>query len=81
MSRVARVLFAPELLLRLTRGKFEVVENPVPATATWKYCAYDVERGAVFLVVEDASFAEVAPGEVIPFLEPPMIHVLVKAAR
>jgi len=75
MSRVARALFAPEVLIRLARGEFEIISNPVPPTARVKYCAYDVDRGAVTLVVEDASFAEVQPGEVIPILEPPAIRV------
>lgn len=76
MSRIARILFTPEILIGLTRGTFRVSANPVPETATLRYCANDLERGAVSLVVEDASFEDVPPGGLIPLLEPVRVERL-----
>ena len=74
MSKVKRVLFTPDLLIRLTRGTFSVVENAIPPTARVRDVHYDVDRGAVSLTVEDESFADVPLGDVIPIALPPTIR-------
>jgi hypothetical protein len=76
MSNVVRVLIAPELLIALTRGTFEVVENGLPAEARIRGCAYDVERAAVTLYVEHDSFAPVEPGAMIPIAEAPIVRAV-----
>ncbi|HMH81384.1 MAG TPA: hypothetical protein VK531_00830 [Gemmatimonadales bacterium] len=76
MSHVVRVLFAPELLISLTRGTFEVVHNGLPADARIRGCTYDAERGAATLYVEHESFADVEPGAVIPIATAPSVRVV-----
>ena len=73
---VARVLFAPELLLTLTQGRFEVIENAIPPDARLRGVAYDADRGAVSLMIEHPSFAPCAEGEVLPILAPPRVRRL-----
>ena len=81
MSNVVRILFAPELLVALTRGTFEVVENSVPVDARVRGCTYDPDRGAVTLYVEHDSFAPVEPGDVIPVAAAPIVRSVGSAPR
>ena len=74
--RLARVAFSPEILIGLTRGKFEVVARAAPEGAVVRNCGYDQEIDAVYITIEHPSFAEVEPGEKILYLEQPQIRLL-----
>lgn len=78
---VARMLFAPELLIQLTRGTYEVIANATPAGTQLRGVSYDAERGAVSLMVEHPSFPASAPGDLLPILPPPVIRALLGAAQ
>lgn len=73
---IARVLFDPELLLRLTRGRYEIVENALPTNTQLRGVTYDYDRGAVSLMVEHPSFPTVAAGGILPILQTPVVRVL-----
>lgn len=73
---LARLLFTPELLAHLIRGRFEVVENAIPEDAQLRGVAYDAERGAVSLMLEHPSFPACEPGEVMAILPSPMIRAI-----
>lgn len=73
--RVARVAFAPELLLRLTHGGFRVTQNAVPPSA--RFVDGRFEDGTFITLVEDPSFDLVADGADPPFLAPPVIETVV----
>lgn len=73
---VARVLFTPELLIGLTRGRFEVIANAIPSDAVLRGVSYDPERAAVSLVVAHPSFPASDPGDVLPILPAPVVRVL-----
>lgn len=73
---IGRVLFDPELLLRLVRGRYEVVENALPASTQLRGVSYDYERGAVSLMVEHPSFPTIAAGGILPILPSPIVRPL-----
>lgn len=73
---IARVLFDPELLVRLTRGCYEVVENALPVDTRLRGVTYDCDRGAVSLMVEHPSFPAVPAGGILPILPPPVVRTL-----
>jgi hypothetical protein len=74
-GRFGQVRFAPELLLSLCCGWFRVIENSIPRTA--RFVDGYFEDGTVVLIVEDGSLAEVALGETVPILPPPVVESVV----
>ncbi len=75
-ARVARVLFSPELLLGLCRGRYEIVDNPVPADARVVSAGWDIERHAVYITVESEALKMVETFSYVPVLEAPTIRRL-----
>jgi hypothetical protein len=73
---LARVLVAPELLVSLVTGRFEVVENGLPVGVQVRGAGYGSECRALFVVVEHESFAPVSFGKVIPAAPAPVIRSL-----
>ena len=78
MTKKRRVLFSPELLISLTRGRFEVVENAIPATAKVKGWGVDADAQAVFITIEDESFEpiEIHSPQKIPVHTAPVVRSL-----
>ena len=79
LTKKRRVLFAPELLVALTRGRFEVVENAIPASAKVKGYGADAEAGALYITIEDESFEAVEidmQSQQIPTHSAPVVKLL-----
>lgn len=74
--RLARFCVMPELVALMGRGRFEVVDNPLPTGARIVSSGYDAARDVFFVVLEHETFAPVAPGEVIPEVAAPTIRIL-----
>ena len=74
--RRAILAISPEAFITLFSGRhaYDVTENPIPATAK----IVDVrmerwsQRGAIEILIEHDSIAELEEGHAVPYVKPPM---------
>jgi hypothetical protein len=62
-----------DLLVRIGRGVYEVIENPMPDDARWEHLQIDPD-GVIVLTVSSAEWSP-ADGD-IPYCAPPVIRSL-----
>ena len=79
--RWARCLSAPETLVFVGGGPFDVADNPLPRDVKIIASFYDQDRAAFCVVLESASFAPVPPGAAIPEVRGPVIRSRGQARR
>ncbi len=75
-DRVKRMLIAPQILMFLGSGKFEVIENQLPEDANLVRSYYDADGDHFVLVIASDTFEPALWGIDIPILEPPAIRRL-----
>jgi len=71
--RVRKVFITSEVFLTVCRGRFEVVENAIPANATKVAAGYSVEDDAFVLYIEHESFDLVPWYATVPTHPTPII--------
>lgn len=59
--KMRRINVAPEILLAFTRGKYEVISNPVPLDAKVVGYGFDRIGNCFYLEVESAEFTPDQP--------------------
>jgi hypothetical protein len=72
--RLGLYVVSPDAVLRLGRGCFEVITNPVPSDARIVRSYYDGTGDLFVMVLEHESFKEVLPGAVVPWIELPQLR-------
>jgi len=74
--RLVRIHITPDLIAALLMGpcqkgfRLRFADNSVPETAQAVSAGYDHASDCIVLFLEDASFAEVEPGNMIPQIRP-----------
>lgn len=71
--RVKRMHVAPELLVFMGSGKFQVVRNSLPHDAKLRQTTIDPVGGWVTLFIESEEFTELGVGEIPPVIDAPII--------
>lgn len=74
IKRVRRMLVSPEFLVMLSRGRYEVLENELPADA--KVVSAGMDGPDFFLTVESDEFLLVDDSETPPRHPSPIIKQL-----
>jgi len=74
MARHALFTISTDVLLQLGQGRYEVVKNPVPNDAV--LISINANPTQVQLVIEHASFADIADGCVLPHIDSPLVQRL-----
>lgn len=69
-NRIKRFQAAPELIMRLGSGKYEVIANPLPEDAKIERSYYDEDARAFTIIVQSQEFEPVLWGETIPTITP-----------
>lgn len=66
--RLKQFLVAPEFLLTMGRGKFEVVDNPLPDDAYCVAAGYDPQNHVLYMTVYSDTYPVIPDGGLIPRL-------------
>jgi len=74
--RYMRLEFNADLVLRLTRGRYEVIADGAPKDAALVRACYDEDRMVFVLIVESSDFEPVPQAGDIPAMRPPLIRRL-----
>ncbi len=72
--RQARFLVTPEFVALLGVGKYEVVENPLPADAKVVAAFYDGQHSCFSVTLESEEFDPLEKGMLVPIVRSPQIR-------
>ena len=78
--RLARILVSPEFIgaMAFPGKKTITTESELPADAEFNDSYWDNEKRAWYVVFSHSSFKELYPGDTIPILKCPVLHLELK---